>query len=213
MEETKSSPVFKKIDHAIFEQIDKFKQTPNYTPINDFYNGLDEEQQKVVKVGIILGLFLIPAFAMMLLIWQNNSLKDELQTRIQMVSKANQIIGQSQGLQQITPTILSQNPIDGQSMMTSRVTGLFGSIGVDLNKVQVSEFSSSAISSNVMKSEADFAFSNLSTDELMNIFTGMIQREKFRIESVEIVRNSDTNLLQGKFHGIHFSSTIVEGEE
>lgn len=213
MEETKSSPVFKKIDHAIFEQIDKFKQTPNYTPINDFYNGLDEEQQKVVKAGIILSLFLIPAFAMMLLIWQNNSLKDELQTRIQMVSKANQIIGQSQGLQQISPTILSQNPIDGQSMMTSRVTGLFGSIGVDLNKVQVSEFSSSAISSNVMKSEADFAFSNLSTDELMNIFTGMIQREKFRIESVEIVRNSDTNLLQGKFHGIHFSSTIVEGEE
>lgn len=213
MEETKSSPVFKKIDHAIFEQIDKFKQTPNYTPINDFYNGLDEEQQKVVKVGIILALFLVPAFAMMLMIWQNNSLKDELQTRVQMVSKANQIIGQSQGLQQITPTILSQNPIDGQSMMSSRVTGLFGSIGVDLNKVQVSEFSSSAISSNVMKSEADFSFSNLSTDELMNIFTGMIQREKFRIESVEIVRNSDTNLLQGKFHGIHFSSTIVDGEE
>jgi hypothetical protein len=213
MEETSSTPIFKKVDKYIFEQIDRFKQTPNYTPINDFYNGLDEEQQKATKAGIILSLFLFPILVLMLLLWQNNTLRDELNTRIQMVDKAQQIIGQSQGLKAVMPNILSQNPIDGQSMMSSRISNLFSSIGVDLNKLQVTNFNSNAISANVMKSEADFTFSNLSTDELMNIFTGMIQREKFRIESVDILRNSDSNLLQGKFHGIHFSSTQTLGDE
>ena len=85
-------------------------------------------------------------------------------------------------------------------------------MSIDLSKVQVSDFSSDSISSTAMKSEAKFAFSNVSTDELMNIFTVMISREKFRISSVEIKRNADTNMLQGQFHAIHYSSFSPNAE-
>lgn len=215
MEETKSLPLFRKIDQAIFERIDKFKQTPNYNPIQDFYNGLEEEQQKLFKGVIILFIFLLPAMGLGLIWWQNNKLKDDQAMRTSIISKANEIIGQSQGLQDITPQIFSMNPIDSDSMMSSRLSQILSTMGIDLAKIQVNDFSSESISSNVMKSEANFQFTNLSTDELMNVFTSMISREKFRISSVEIKRNNDTNMLQGTFHAIHYSSFTpnAEGEE
>lgn len=212
MDELKSAPIFKRIDLAIFERIDKFKQTTNYTPIQDFYNGLEEEQQKLFKGIIILSIFLLPLTAVGMMVWQNNNLRSDLALRTQIASKANEIIGQSQGLAEITPQVFSANPIDSDSMMSSRISGLLSSMSVDLAKVQVSDFSSTPISNTSMKSEAKFAFTNTSTDELMNIFTVMISREKFRISSVEIKRNADTNMLQGQFHAIHYSSFTPNAE-
>ena len=208
-----SVPLFKKIDREIFGRIDKFKLSPSYNGIQDFYNGLEEDQQKVFKAVTILLLILLPIAFLGTLLWQNNAIKEDLGTRVALVAKANEIIGQSQGLQDVSPQILSNNPIDGESMMTSRLSNLLSASGVDLSKFQVRDFKGDMISSNVMRSEADFSFNNLSTDELMNAFTSMIQREKFKIESVEIKRNADTNLLQGKFHAIHFSNAAKTEEE
>lgn len=213
MEELKSLPFFRRIDQTVFDRIDKFKRTPNYNPIQDFYNSLEEEQQKLFKGIVILLIFALPLLGLGMISWQNNNFKADLAMRTSIVSKANEIIGQSQGLQEITPQVFSQNPIDSQSMMTSRLSSLLSSMAVDLSKIQVNDFTSESISSHVMKSEANFVFSNVSTDELVNIFTTMISREKFRISSLEVKRNADTNMLQGKFHGIHYSSISPEGVE
>lgn len=215
MEDNKSLPIFRRIDQAIFDRIDKFKQTPNYNPIQDFYNGLEEEQQKVFKGIVILLIFLIPALGLTMVWWQNDNFKKDLAMRTSIMSKANEIIGQRQGLEEITPRVFSMNPIDGESMMSSRLSSILSSVGVDLSKIKVGDFRSSTISSNVMKSEAKFQFANLSTDELINALTTMISREKFRISAVEIYRNAETNLLQGHFEAIHYSSFSEnsEGEE
>jgi hypothetical protein len=208
-----ANPVFKKIDRAVFEQIDKFKQTPNYAAIHDQYNGLDEEQQKIAKGLIIVALFAIPLFFLSFLYFQNTSLRSDLEKRTSIIARAQQIIGQGQSVRAVAPQILSMNPIDSQSMMTSRLSTLLSTMGVDLSKIQVNQFSSSMVSSLVMRSEADFAFSSVTTDELMNIFIGMIQRERFRVESVNIERNAETNTLQGQFHAIHFSQVSNAEEE
>lgn len=215
MEDVKQSmPLFKKIDRAVFEKIDKFKSSPQYNGIQDFYNGLEEEQQKVFKAGVILALFLLPSLFLGLVWLQNDNLKVDLATRISLVSKANEIIGQKQSLRDISPAILSDGPIDGESMMSSRLSNLLSAVGVDLGKIQVSNYTGELTSGTIQRSEADFQFNNLSTDELMNVFTSMIQREKFRIQSVSIKRNGDTNLLQGQFHAIHLGNAQnLEGEE
>lgn len=211
MEDLKALPLFRRIDQAIFERIDKFKQTPNYNPIQDFYNGLEEDQQKLFKGIIILSIVLLPMLGLSMILWRNDAFKEDLVMRTTIVSKANQIIGQSQGLQDITPQVFSSSPIDSASMMTSRLSSILSSAAIDLSKIQVKDFNSTSISSNVLKAEANFAFNNVSLDELVNIFTTMISREKFRISSVEIKRNSDTNMLQGQFHAIHYSSFTPDG--
>ncbi|WP_408097030.1 hypothetical protein ACJVC5_18500 [Peredibacter sp. HCB2-198] len=208
-----SIPLFKKIDRSVFERIDKFKLTPGYNNLQDFYNGLEEEQQKLFKAVVILLIFLLPTMILGLVWWQNTSLKEDLATRQALITKANEIIGQNQGLREIFPSVLSQNPIDGQDMMSSRMSNMLSAAGIELSKIQVKNYNGEMISSVVMKSEADFAFSNITTDELMNVFVNMIQREKFRIQSVDIKRNNDTGLLQGQFHAIHFSNAQNTEEE
>lgn len=210
---TASMPLFKKIDREVFDRIDKFKLTPGYNNIQDFYNGMDEEQQKVFKALVSFVLLLIPVILLSFLYWQNTQLKEDLDTRMALISKANEIIGQRQSLRAVSPNILSDNPIDGESMMTSRLSNLLSAMAIDLSKIQVNNYSGEITGGSIMKSEADFQFSNLSTDELMNIFTAMIQREKFRIQSVDIKRNGDTNMLQGQFHAIHFGNAQNVEEE
>jgi hypothetical protein len=206
-------PLFKKIDRAVFERIDKFKLTPGYNQIQDFYNSLEEEQQKVFKAFVIVGIFLLPTMFLGFVWWNNNTLREDMNTRIALITKANEIIGQKSSLRDVAPGILSDNPIDGASMMTSRLSNLLSSMNVDLSKIQVSNYEGSMSTSTIMRSEADFQFTNLSTDELVNIFTAMIQREKFRVQSVNITRNNDTNMLKGQFHAIHFGNAANVPEE
>lgn len=213
MEETGKAPLFKKIDHALFERIDKFKLTPNYNSLQDFYNALEEDQQKVFKFIIIFLTVFIPFVFLTTLWYQNGQLKDDLKLRVSIVNKANEIIGQNQGLREVSPQVASQNPIDSSSMMTSRLSTLLSSMNIDLSKIQVNNFLSEMSTETFLKTEADINFSSLSTDELMNLFTAMLQREKFRIQSVDIKRNPDNNLLQGQFHAVHLSSVSGTSEE
>lgn len=212
MDYSQKSPVFKKIDINVFSAIDKFKTTANYRPIQEFYNGLDEDQQKWFKLGIVTSIFILPAILVGFLWFQNSSLRSDLELRLGTVEKINEILGQNRSLSDASPMILSQNPIDSQSMMTSRL-GQVLSGGFDLSKIQVTNFNSTAISSNVYKAEADFRFSSLSTDQMVNMMTSLIQREKFRIESFNVKRNAETNLLDGEFHAVHFSAGAGVQEE
>lgn len=212
MDYSQKSPVFKKIDINVFSAIDKFKTTANYRPIQEFYNGLDEDQQKWFKLGIVTSIFILPSILVGFLWFQNSSLRSDLELRLGTVEKINEILGQNRSLSDASPMILSQNPIDSQSMMTSRL-GQVLSGGFDLSKIQVTNFNSTAISSNVYRAEADFRFSSLSTDQMVNMMTSLIQREKFRIESFNVKRNADTNLLDGEFHAVHFSAGAGVQEE
>src|SRR5690606_36783091 len=177
---------------------DKFKQTTNYNSVQDFYNGLDEEQQKLFKTAGIAIIFALPLMLLFFLNWQNGKLREELANKISVVEKSNEVLGLRRSLQMAGPALISDSPIDGQSMMNSRISNLFSASGIDLSKIKVSNYEGAPLSESIMESEADFAFSGISTDELMNIFTAMIQREKFKIQSVDIKRNDSSNLLEGQ---------------
>ncbi len=198
-------PLFKKIDRALFQRLDLFRASPSYNGIQDFYNGLDEEQQKVFKSGIVVVIFIVPLIIISILWWQNSAIKSDLDKRMNLVAKANEIIGQTEGLVNIAPNILSLNPIDGQSMMTSRVSNTLSSSGIDLSKIRIENFSSDINGENIVRAQGDLVFSNFSTDEMVNTLINLIQREKFRIQYVNINRNNENNLLNGNFRIVHLS--------
>lgn len=205
---TKISP-FKKIDRTIFEQIDKFKTTPNYTVLTDFYNNLEEEQQKIFKGSIILVFILIPLLLLSVLWWQNQTVREDYELRMSIMTQAQRIIGESRGVTAISPEIISQNPIDSEDMLTSRISGT----GIDINKINRGEFLTTNISEKIFQTEAVINFSNLSTDELMNMLGGLIRQEKMRISEVTINRNPDSGLLIGNFRLIHLAMIQpTEGE-
>ena len=141
MEDTSTKiPYLKKMDRAVFEQIDKFKTTPNYTQITDVYNNLEEEQQKLAKGGIMLVLFLIPVIILTVLWWQNKNIREDLELRTMIMNKAQQIIGESRGVTSISPRLISQSPIDSEDMLMSRISNVISGSGMDTNKISRGEF-------------------------------------------------------------------------
>ncbi|MES2527175.1 MAG: hypothetical protein V4598_08800 [Bdellovibrionota bacterium] len=206
-------PYMKRMDKAIFEQIDRFKTTPNYNLLTDVYNNLEEEQQKLAKGAVILVLFLIPTLVLSILWWQNQSVRGDLELRTAIMNKTQEIIGQSRGVMAISPEIISQSPIDSEGMLMSRVSNAIAGGGIDTNKISRGEFTTTNISEKIFQTEAVLNFTNLSTDELMNLFTSLIRREKMRISEVTITRNADSALLVGNFRVIHLSAIqTTEGE-
>lgn len=215
MEDTnaRTNPL-KQMDRSIFEQIDKFKTTPNYTVLTDFYNNLEEEQQKLFKFGTLLALVLIPVILLSFLWWQNQNVREELALRTQIMNKAQQIIGESLGVSSVSPQIISQNPIDSEDMLMSRISNTIGGTGIDTSKITRGEFVTTNISEKIFQTEAVINFTNLSTDELMNMFTNLIRKEKMRVSEVTINRNADTGLLYGNFRVIHLATIQpTEGEQ
>ncbi len=207
------TPLMKKIDQKIFDQIDKFKTTPNYNVLTDFYNNIEEEQQKLLKGGVILVLLLIPALILTLLFWQNQNVRAELDLRQSIINKAQEILGKSRGVSAISPEIVSPNPIDSEEMLMSRLSNAIAGSGMDTTKISRGEFNTTNISEKIFQTEAVINFTNLSTDELINLFSPLIAKEKMRISEVSINRNVDTGLLIGNFRVIHLSAiTDQEGE-
>lgn len=206
MQDTNASihPV-KKIDREIFSQIDKFKTTPNYNALTDFYNNLEEEQQKLAKGGMILVIFLLPTLLLTILWWQNQTIREDYNLRMQIMNKAQQLIGESRGVIAIGPQIISQAPIDSEDMMMSRVGNAVAGTGMDTNKITRGEFNTTNVSEKILQTESVLNFTNISNDELVNLFTSLITREKMRISDVTINRNADTGLLIGNFRVIHLA--------
>lgn len=195
----------KKMDRTIFEQIDRFKTSPNYTALTDFYNNLDEEQQKLAKGGIILVLFLVPVLFLSILWWQNQNIREDHELRMAIMNKAQQVIGESRGVLAIGPQLISQAPIDSEEMLMSRVSNAIAGSGMDTNKISRAEFNTTNVSEKILQTESVLNFTNLSNEELVNLFSSLINREKMRISEVTINRNPDTGLLIGNFRIIHLA--------
>lgn len=205
--------IFKKLDHEVFAGIDKLKNHSNYQPFLDFYTNLEDEQQKLFKIASLLALFLVPLLLLSVLYFKNMGLKSDYKQRADIYLKAGEILSKSQGVRQVSSNILSQNPIDSSEMIISKISSSLSPLGVDLNKIQIANFESNEVSSSIISSQAEFSFKNMSVNELMDTFIGLIRTEKFRIETIQINRNENSNLLQGSFLGIHYSVISQDLEE
>lgn len=204
--------LFKRLDTEVFQGLDKLKNQPNYQSFLDFYTSLEDDQQKFLKSGMMIALIAVPLMLVAFLFFRNQSLKSDFSQRVEIFKKANEILAKNQGVRDISSNIFSQNPIDSSEMVISKISSAVGPT-VDLNKIKVSNFTSDQISSSIVNSQATFSFKEMSVNELMDTFMGLIRREKFRIQSIQIIRNENTNLLQGSFVGIHYSVVSQEADE
>lgn len=207
------TPVLKKLDQAIFTQVDEFKKTSAHSQILEFYGGLEDEGQKLFKWILLLATVAIPFLLFVVLWFQNSRIEAELNSRIALVERMQQIITQNTEVGGLATSIAAPSAFTSEDELTDRVTNSLRAATIDVSKVRISNFTSDAISPLLTRSEADFKFEGLTTDQLVGMFTMLLQRERFRVSAVEIQRNSGSNLLDGTFHAIHFGETQLAEEE
>lgn len=206
-------PLIKRLDTYIFTQLDEFRKTPGHAKILDFYGSLEDESQKVFKWVLLVSTFLIPFTLVVVMWWQNSTIESELNSRIALVERMQQIITQNSEVGGLSSSIAAPTAFTSQDELNGRLSSALSSIGVDLSKIRINGFTSDVISPLLTRSEADFKFDGVSTEQLMGLLTTLLQRERFRISAVQIKRNNETNLLEGSFHGVHFGETQLADEE
>lgn len=204
------TPLLKRLDTLLFTRLDEFKKTPGYAKLLESYAALEETQQTIAKWVMLGATLIIPLLLVSIMWWQNSKVESDLEMRIALVERMQQIIAQNGEIGNLTSTIASPNALTSDSDLTSRLSSSLSASGIDISKIQVNNFASDSVTPDLTKSEADFRFEGLSTEQLVSVFTALLQRERFRISSVQITRNDASNLLDGNFHGVHFGAVQPE---
>ena len=208
-----SNNLLKKFDIYLFQKLDEVKNNPNYSKSVEFYSNLDEDQQRIAKWTLLSMTALLP-MVLVLIFWiQNSSLHADLESRIELVDTMQEIVTQNSESGGLSLGLAASSPITSESDMQTRISTALSRSSVDLSKIRISNFSTENVSDSLVKAESDLKFDGLSTEQLMSLFTYMIQTEKFKISSVEISRNPQTNLLEGLFHGIHFGQVLIQEDD
>jgi len=204
------TPLLRRLDTLLFTKLDEFRKTSGYAKILETYSSLEEDQQKLAKWAMLSATFLIPLLLVSIMWLQNASVEKDLDMRIALVERMQQIISQNGEIGGLTNAIASPNALTSDSDLNSRLSSSLSASGIDISKIQVNNFVSESVTPDLSKSEADFRFEGLSTEQLVSVFTALLQRERFRISSVQIIRNNQNNLLDGNFHGVHFGAVQPE---
>lgn len=205
-------PLMKRMDVFLFKKLDTFRSTPAHSKMVEFYAGLEEGEQHLFKSGLLAALFILPLFFIGLMWWGNSRLSADLEGRRQLVMRMQDIVAQNNDANNLAATMAAPQGFTDQTELTGRLSSLLASAGVDASKLRLNNFSSSPVG-NLMRSEADFRFDGLSTDQLVNLLTALLSQERFRISAASIRRNSSSNLLDGTFHGVHYGQNAPALEE
>ena len=205
-------PLVKKMDRTVFVFIDKFKGSNFHASLVDFYSSLEDEKQKLMKASLLVFIIAMPLILFSFLFWSNYQLKKDLQARVDLITKANEIIEFKKNLQEASQTFLSSTPISKFLDLENAINNVLKNIGFDVDKIDIKPPDEDPLLSDeeINSISANIVFTNLATSELMNVFINLMQREKFQVHQVSIVRNDSNNLLSGSFKVVHLSKSQQE---
>lgn len=200
------SKLLKRIDLFFFDQIDEIKKRNEFTNLTDFISKIDDEYKDYVKLAATAAFIILP-FVFTFFLWLHNmGLAKDVEIRKEFITLSSEIINSHKQIGTSSSKIISKNAIDEKSGFNVRLSSILSSAGVDVEKIQVSNFVRENTAGNIIRSEGDFKFKNLTTDELTQLFTSLIVKEKMKVSSIKIAKTPG-NLLNGNFRVVHFSKT------
>lgn len=215
METIEKNSLFKKIDTFVFKQVDLFKASPIYAKIQEPLNLIDDDLRLIINNVLSSILVLTPLVFIGILMFNNYRLKKEITLKKDIISRSNEILMNKNEIQNVASNFFTNSTIDSDSAMNGRIKNLSSSISLDPNKVNVSNFTTEPSFAKSNKVIATINFSKLSTNELVNLLSGLLEREKMRISGVTIRKNPNDTQLEGFFQ-VNINtpqSTFSGGEE
>ena len=207
----KKSP-FIKIDEFIFQKIDFLKSEGFFLKFNDVLANLNEEQQKLTAQLTTFFCLLVP-FTFAAFLWYGNfQTKKYITIKKQIIDQIALLEGHKNTLNNISANYLSPSSIISQDDLDNRIKNLLANYSIDSTKVNISSFTQSSSSSRVSRIEAEVLFKDFGTLDFSNFLKGLIENEKFKITKVELDKNIESKLLQGRISVIHLGQNFSQSE-
>lgn len=202
---------FKKIDTAIFKQLDQLKNDPNFNKISDTFTTLSEQEsraiQQIMAFGAILAPFLIAGF----LFWGNYQTKKTLNLKKQVLEEFEVLNSNRSNLLAQGPSLLAPTSLQGQSDLENRVRNVLSSNSIEQSKVSVVSFDVGLSSSTFTKSTSLIQFNKFGTQDFNLLLRNLIEMEKFKVSRVKMKKDSETDLLLGEIELLHLGRNSSEG--
>lgn len=208
----KSSNIFIKIDEFIFKKLDFLKNDGVFQKFNDALSNLDEAQQKLVAQITTFTLILIPFLFVIFLWWGNSQTKKILEIKKQIIEQIALFDGNQNALNNISANYLSPSAIGSQEDLDNRIRNILSQNAIDQEKVTVINFQQTSTSSTVAKVEADLNFTNFGTNDFSIFMRTLVERERLKITKVDLMKNKETNLLQGTISLMHMGQNLITPE-
>lgn len=208
----RSFQIMKKIDSSIFQKIDGLLLKPEIQKITDSYAQLEERYQDIIKLIMFLSLILIPVTMIGIFSLMNKSLRKELMIKEEIIHNANQIIYQESFLKREEKKVLGNTVIESQNKLRQKVSNQLSRLGIDISKINISNFETMDLDANIIQASMDIKFDGLTNDQIFLALSNLVKKEKMRIDSFTVKKNTSSNLLDGIFTIYYFSKLKNENE-
>ena len=205
----KQNPV-KQLDEAIFVKIDELKSNPNYEKVKEGLGQIDEEYKEPLKIISTLLFFMVPTIVLLIFISINNSAKTGIQVKKDIIRYAGEILGNQEMIQKTSRGALAPTAITSFSAFNSQVGQVISSTGVDLGKIQLSDFQTEDISNTVTKSMAMVRLNEITTSQLGSIINSLVVRKRMKISTLSFKRDNKKKLITGTMTLNHFGKRADE---
>lgn len=204
--------LMERFDNKLLTLTDKIKVNPEYLKIQDQFGNLDDQSQSAIKLILpfaIIGLPLLIAF----ILWTNNSsLKEEAELKKNIISEAQEIISVRASIANAEGRVLGSGLIEQIEQFQQRIVSAVSTVAIDTSKIQLSNFSSTPLSGDINEAKVDMKFNSLTNEELFGMI-GTLARSKMRVDTIQVRKSNENNLLEGLLSLVFFSKDLGTGEE
>lgn len=197
--------IFKKMDAAIFELVNKYKASNVYAQISEQLSTLPEDQQKII--GQITNIFLIvfPAFLVLFFLAGNISKQADLEVKKSILKSVDTFLYNKNRVEQLTNSIVSPFKITDENTLKNRFTRLVA-IPTQSEKpsIEIAEFNQEDLNDSFIKTNAIIEFSNLSSQILENLLKEILITSKLKVSSINIKKNEENSFIEGNIEIVHY---------
>jgi hypothetical protein len=189
---------FIKIDQFIFAKLDQLKNESSFQKINDLMLNLNDEQQKILTQIIVFSIIIIPYLFISVFWWSNHKIKQTIENKNQIIEQIAYLNGNKDALNNVSVKYLAGNAINSQDEIRSKLVNIASRYQINSGKVTVESYNILSSTSTITKIESSISFHDFGTQDFSNFMREIVEVEKFKITNIDIHRNNETNLLQGK---------------
>lgn len=199
----KAIEIMKKVDDAIFQNVEKLKVYDQYQEFSENFNNWEENHQNIFKVSLVASIFVIPGLILLIFLSLNSSANNGLETKNEILKIASKISSQKNEVTKLSTKYLGQ-AISTKNMLQSQLKSNLGSMNIDPANIVIDKFDSFE-ENNLNKVDAHINFKGLSSQNLFSFLRLVTLKKKMRVDEINIEKNIQSNLLSGKIKIFHFS--------
>jgi hypothetical protein len=197
--------IYKKIDQVIFDQCEELKNGQPYQKFIEFLGQIQDQQRQLYAYLATIAFFLIPLTVAIVLFYFIFELNQTIATKESIQRTLTQVTQTQNEHSALSNQLKTSLNLSSGASNIAEVLGSSSDYSAYNEKISWSSLNSIAMYSDTEESEVELNLNGISTAEVMELIEKIILQGKFIVQDLNLVRNDETRLLNGKIKFLVFT--------